>query len=458
LLALAEVPAQPAAGQALLSLLQADASPKDRWLTEAATAAAARHDASFLQAAVAHRSKAISPSVSQVVRTVTAHYASRAPVDSIVPTLVALDGTPPEIALPLLDGLVAGWPANPAPRLTATEADGLRGLGLRLAEDARASLMALLERWDRKDVLADQRATTATALRARVTDPTLADDQRLASARRWMAIEDSPETARTVLAQLTPQSAPAVSAGLLAAVGASRRPDTAETLLASWPRLTPGARRSAISVLLRRPEWANALLQAVEQRRLDRSDLAWDHWAQLREHPDKSLATRAAELEGRRSAASGSPEMEATIQRLLPVARQTGDPERGRLLFETTCQVCHALNGKGARIGPDLTGMGSRPKADLLVEILDPNRSVEANYRLWTLVTKSGDTFAGRLDTETTTSVELLDTTGQKHAVQRSNIASLEASNLSLMPSGFDQLPAADLANLLEYLARSVKP
>jgi putative heme-binding domain-containing protein len=82
-----------------------------------------------------------------------------------------------------------------------------------------------------------------------------------------------------------------------------------------------------------------------------------------------------------------------------------------------------------------------------------PNRSVEANYRLWNVTTKDGETISGRLDTETQTSIELFDLTGQKHVVQRTAIASLEASNLSIMPTGFESLPPADLSALLEYLA-----
>ena len=88
------------------------------------------------------------------------------------------------------------------------------------------------------------------------------------------------------------------------------------------------------------------------------------------------------------------------------------------------------------------------------MEILDPNRSVEANYRLWTVTTKDGQTFSGRLEAETQTTVEVLDTTAQKHIVQRKDIASLEASQLSIMPAGFESLPADDLKGLLEYLAQ----
>jgi putative membrane-bound dehydrogenase-like protein len=59
--------------------------------------------------------------VGRVVRLVTAHYAQRSPVESIVPTLAALKGASVALAVPVLDGLVSGWPEGAAPQLT--EAD-----------------------------------------------------------------------------------------------------------------------------------------------------------------------------------------------------------------------------------------------------------------------------------------------------------------------------------------------
>ena len=111
------------------------------------------------------------------------------------------------------------------------------------------------------------------------------------------------------------------------------------------------------------------------------------------------------------------------------------------------------MEGIGQNIGPDLSGIGARTKADILTEVLDPNRSVEANYRLWNASTKAGETFAGRLDGETATSIELLDLTGHRHTLQRSELAGLESSNQSIMPTGFEALGESDLASLLEYLA-----
>ena len=86
---------------------------------------------------------------------------------------------------------------------------------------------------------------------------------------------------------------------------------------------------------------------------------------------------------------------------------------------------CHAGRRSGGRVGPDLTGLNRRPRTEILVEIIDPNRSVEANYRLWTATTRDGETYSGRLETETQTSIEILDTTGQKHTIQRKEITPL---------------------------------
>ena len=53
------------------------------------------------------------------------------------------------------------------------------------------------------------------------------------------------------------------------------------------------------------------------------------------------------------------------------------------------------------------------------------------------------------------TTVEILDTTAQKHIFQRKDIASLTVSPNSIMPTGFESLPAEDLKSLVEYLAQA---
>src|SRR5947208_13811160 len=129
----------------------------------------------------------------------------------------------------------------------------------------------------------------------------------------------------------------------------------------------------------------------------------------------------------------------------MPLWREKGDAGGGKELFTATCAVCHTFNGQGGKVGPDLSGIGARDRTEILTDILDPNRSVEANFRLWNVTTKDGDTYSGRMDTEKKTTVELLDTTGQQHVIQRKEIASLQGLQTSIMPNGFEALPPDDL-------------
>jgi uncharacterized protein len=153
-----------------------------------------------------------------------------------------------------------------------------------------------------------------------------------------------------------------------------------------------------------------------------------------------------------------STDREEIVKKLLPVAKEKGDVARGKEVFATTCAVCHVINGQGGKVGPDLSGIGAKPRTEILTDILDPNRSVEANYRLWTVATKDGETLSGRLDTESQTTIEILDTTGNKHVVQRKDIASLQGLATSIMPTGFEALPPGDLSALLEYMTTAAHP
>ena len=143
------------------------------------------------------------------------------------------------------------------------------------------------------------------------------------------------------------------------------------------------------------------------------------------------------------------------VARLIGLADKPGDVTLGKEVFTKNCMVCHTLDGQGGKVGPELTGVGARPKSDILMQILDPNRSVEGTYREWTAKTNDGDFVSGRLMTETTTTVELLDTTGKLHLLQRKDLKGLTVSEKGLMPEGFEVLKPEELSSVLEYLATS---
>ena len=98
LLTLSELSSDRAAGRAVFNLLGSSENTADRWILDAATAAAAKHDASFIKSVLDGISLTAAPGselgdgLGRVVRRVTTHYAQRGPVDSIVNTLTSLEG------------------------------------------------------------------------------------------------------------------------------------------------------------------------------------------------------------------------------------------------------------------------------------------------------------------------------------------------------------------------------
>jgi len=143
------------------------------------------------------------------------------------------------------------------------------------------------------------------------------------------------------------------------------------------------------------------------------------------------------------------------VKKLIHLADEPGgNAGRGQLVFEKTCMVCHTLGEKGGKVGPELTGVGARPKADILLQVLDPNRSVEGNYRQWIVKTKN-DVISGRIYAESKTNIEIMDAAGQIHHVLREDIVVLKPTEKGIMPEGLEALPEQDIKDLLEYLSLS---
>jgi putative membrane-bound dehydrogenase-like protein len=463
LLALSEMPISDTAGAAVCDMLQNPRNAEDRWIADAATCAAARHDSSFLKAVLASgQSKSdfsqsnslakLNATLAPVITRVTAHYAQRGPVESIVSTLGALNGVSTAMATPILAGLVSGWPQGQTPAISPTEKEILSGLMHSLDASTRGKLLMLAKKWDRNDLFRDDVIAVTGSLKSDVANSSQAANQRVAAAKELIALQDTPATVQDVLAQINRLTLPDLADGLIGAIAESRNPETAEPLIAHWPELTPAGRRAEITALLRRAEWSSALLDAIEKGSIQRTDLAIEQWSQLKSNPNRDIAQRAEKLSS--ASKTISADRAEIVQKLLPLAKEAGDAARGKEVFTANCAVCHTFNAQGGKVGPDLSGIGARDHTEILIDILDPNRSVEANYRLWNVSTKDGETLSGRLDAETQTTVEILDAAGKMHVIQRKEIERMDGSQLSIMPNGFETLPPSDLKALLAFLTQ----
>ncbi|HRI16681.1 MAG TPA: hypothetical protein PLX89_27120, partial [Verrucomicrobiota bacterium] len=89
----------------------------------------------------------------------------------------------------------------------------------------------------------------------------------------------------------------------------------------------------------------------------------------------------------------------------------------------------------------------------LRISILDPNATIEPGYAAYTCTLANGEELYGLIAAETGNSLVLKLADGRTRTLLRSEIASLNSANSSLMPEGLEAgLRPTDLADLIQFL------
>jgi putative heme-binding domain-containing protein len=223
---------------------------------------------------------------------------------------------------------------------------------------------------------------------------------------------------------------------------------------AAWAELSRPVRRAMMLAALCDPTQTAALLEHVAQGRVQASEVDSTVRDRLLKHPGARLRQRAQSL----LASPVSVDREAVVEKFKPALKLTGDRARGAALFERACLVCHQMQGVGARVGPDLSGVGQQPRETLLVQILDPSRQVLPDFVAYNAETTDGESYTGFLVQETAASVTLRRPNEADITLSRAQLASFGTSGKSLMPDGLEAgLTPQDMADLLEFLRRPDK-
>lgn len=428
----------------------------DPWIADAFTAAAAANDHLFLSS-VAAAKKPLTPRTHQVVSIVAEHYARGAPVKTAVFLLSPLGIADPATAETIITAMSRGWPAGKTVEFDAQAEAEFTQLAATLPASARAPLFKLAARWGNQKI-AGQIQEVTKSLVAAALDEQRGDTERLKAARDALEFQpDNADLPGKLLGALTPALSPQLATGLIDALGASQAPEVGALLLRKMPSLTPAARAAAVRVLLARPESTRVLLDGLDAGRIQLGELTLEQKQALAVHPNKAIAKRALGLL-ERGGALPSADRQKVIDQFLPLLAKAGDPKEGKLAFKKHCMTCHTHSGEGTKIGPDLTGMAVHQKQELLIHILDPSRGVEGNYRVYQVVTEDGKVMNGLLASESKTALELFDSEGKKHVLQRENVSQLIATPKSLMPEGFEkQLKEHELLDVLEFLTQRGK-
>jgi putative heme-binding domain-containing protein len=132
-----------------------------------------------------------------------------------------------------------------------------------------------------------------------------------------------------------------------------------------------------------------------------------------------------------------------------------GDAPRGKSLFEGegNCGSCHAINGKGPRLAPDLGDIGTLRTADLIHRtLLDPAGTMLPANRPVHAVTSQGKVINGRRLNEDTYTVQLIDEQEHLISLTKSDLREYTVLKTTSMPSYKDKFSAQQLADLDAYL------
>jgi putative membrane-bound dehydrogenase-like protein len=137
----------------------------------------------------------------------------------------------------------------------------------------------------------------------------------------------------------------------------------------------------------------------------------------------------------------------------------SGDRNAGsRVFFHSNsagCYRCHTVNGRGGRVGPDLSTIArTMDRKKLAQSIVEPSREVAPQFVTWTLVTKEGKVHTGLILSESRDGkIVLGDAEGKALELSADDIEQRSPQKISLMPEKLvDQLSVGEFRDLLAFL------
>lgn len=171
-----------------------------------------------------------------------------------------------------------------------------------------------------------------------------------------------------------------------------------------------------------------------------------------------AVLNKAGEMDGEIKDLAKKGLTKEDLATLMGEVRTTGDPVRGKAIFqrpEQMCTTCHAIGGEGGHMGPDLSAIGTGMPVDFIIEkMLFPNRSVKQAYVSVVVTTKDGKEFQGYKLRENDQELVLSDVLKNEETRIRSDNIKDQTQRGSLMPAGLvNNLSRSEFRDLVRFLA-----
>jgi putative heme-binding domain-containing protein len=171
---------------------------------------------------------------------------------------------------------------------------------------------------------------------------------------------------------------------------------------------------------------------------------------------DEQLARVLAQAAGLQTQNSRMTPQE--IANFVSEVRTRGNAARGAEIYqraELGCVACHAVNGQGGSIGPNLSALGSAQPIDFIVgAILEPQKEIKEGYTSISVTTRDGEEYQGYSVRETKDELVLREVLQNREVRLRAVAIQEKRQNGSVMPSGLvDTLGREEFRDLVRYLS-----
>ncbi len=222
-------------------------------------------------------------------------------------------------------------------------------------------------------------------------------------------------------------------------------------LLANYEGRPKNLKGEIVNVLAGRKEWAKQLLEAVGQKKVERTDLNNNTIMRIQALKDKNLDAMIDKVWGRIRKTPA--ELEVVINKTrAQLFEAPASFARGKIAFDTHCAKCHKFEGRGFEVGPNIEG-ASRDIEYLLVNVLDPNRVIGAPYFIRTVTKLNGQNEIGLLAAEDDQSITLKTENAVLKVIQKKEIDEVRIQEKSLMPEGFgSNIKIQEFRDLIRYV------
>ena len=354
--------------------------------------------------------------------------------------LVGARHEPPEMAA-AIDPLTSARDGGPVSR---AELAVLLGL----AQGAQSRGTSLLA------ALADSPTSGAAAQTLFHSAATLAGDTAADIAFRIEAcaalqFADDAVAVPVLLDLLKRDESPELRVRAVGALASHRGEQVGRALIEVLPRQTPAVRGAVLDSLLATPERARLLLDAVAAGTIQVTELDPSRAGRLVRHADPAIRGRAEEL----LAAALPADRNRVLAEYRSALDLASDTRRGKEVFKKSCSGCHRIGELGVDVAPSISDSRTKTREQLLIDILQPSKAIDAAFVSFTVVMADGRSEVGLVAAETASSITLKQTEGKTVTVLRSEIEELRSNGVSLMPDGLERdISRQQMADLISFI------